>query len=40
MQKYVLILTSSAAMLAGSAQAAIAQQSEIPSMAEQLAQTE
>ncbi len=40
MQKYLLILTSSAAMLAGSALAAIAQQSEIPSMAEQLAQTE
>lgn len=40
MQKYVLVLTSSAALLAGSALAASAQQSDIPSMGEQLAQTE
>ena len=40
MQKYVLVLTSSAALLAGSALAASAQQSDIPSMGEQIAQTE
>jgi hypothetical protein len=38
MQKYVLVLTSTAALLAGSALAASAQQSDIPSMGEQLAQ--
>ena len=40
MQKYVLVLTSSAALLAGSVLAASAQQSDIPSLGEQLAQTE
>ena len=40
MQKYVLVLTSSTALLAGSALAASAQQSDIPSMGEQLAQAE
>ena len=40
MQKYVLVLTSSAALLAGSVLAASAQQSDIPSLGEQLAQAE
>jgi hypothetical protein len=40
MQKYVLVLTSSAALLAGSALSVSAQQNDIPSMGEQLDQTE
>ena len=40
MQKYVLILTSSVALLIGSAIAASAQQGDIPSMAEQFGQSE
>jgi hypothetical protein len=40
MQKYVLALTSSAALLVGSALAASAQRGDIPSMVEQFGQTE
>jgi Ca2+-binding EF-hand superfamily protein len=40
MQKYMLVLTSSAALLVGSALAVSAQQNDTPSMREQLAQAE